>query len=265
MNEKVLVVIYSKNNIENIERTILSIILQNFSNLEILIIDFMSNDYTLKLEKKYETQFEKISVISINDENLISAKEYVKEYALKGNFTHILLLPANYMMTENSLNILISHMNKTPTDILLIPKNSYSNYKNLLTEIRVFRENILNTFSSEINIPIIEDVFFAKINILSHFDISKNVKENIKDFISIYNVKRITDLYVLFHEEKVTYNNLFDKNNIKLEKEKFFFNRYFYYKNIIHYLKNPIFTILMIFYNFIVLFKIKKYNSSKNK
>lgn len=91
-----------KNNISTIERTIKSVLNQNFSNFEYIIIDGNSDDGTKELIQKYSLISNKIVFLSENDEGLFFAMN--KGISLsKGNYI-TLLNSDDYYFSQNVLN-----------------------------------------------------------------------------------------------------------------------------------------------------------------
>jgi glycosyltransferase involved in cell wall biosynthesis len=68
---KLTVVTIVYNNVRDIERTVLSVLNQTYSNIEYLVIDGASTDGTLELLKKYEGRLTKL--ISESDEGIYDA------------------------------------------------------------------------------------------------------------------------------------------------------------------------------------------------
>ncbi|MBY0245367.1 MAG: glycosyltransferase [Sphingobacteriaceae bacterium] len=60
MNPKVSVITIVYNNVADIERTILSVLGQNYSNIEYIIIDGASTDGTLEVIRRYENRISKL-------------------------------------------------------------------------------------------------------------------------------------------------------------------------------------------------------------
>ncbi len=91
-----------KNNISTIERTIKSVLEQNFSNFEYIIVDGNSDDGTKELIQRYSLISDKIVFLSENDNGLFFAMN--KGISLsKGNYIS-LLNSDDYYFSQNVLN-----------------------------------------------------------------------------------------------------------------------------------------------------------------
>ena len=104
MNKKIIlsVIIYVKNNLNYIEKSIKSIISQKNKNVELIVVDGLSTDGTYEILKKYEMYFDQF--ISEEDN---SASEAMNKGANLSNAKFISFLSGDDTYISNSMNKII--------------------------------------------------------------------------------------------------------------------------------------------------------------
>ncbi len=110
-NFKISIITVVKNDVNNIEKTIKSLLSQSYKNFEHIIIDGKSTDGTLSVIKKYKN----IKLISKKDKNLWDAMNTGIKHS-KGDIIGI--LNSNDIMYKKSLSIVNSYFNKFKIDFL---------------------------------------------------------------------------------------------------------------------------------------------------
>jgi glycosyltransferase involved in cell wall biosynthesis len=110
-NYKISIITVVKNDVQNIEKTIKSLLKQNYKNFEHIIIDGKSTDGTLSVIKKYRN----IKLVSKRDKNLWDAMNTGIKHS-KGDIIGI--LNSNDVLYKKSLVIVNSYFNKFKLDFL---------------------------------------------------------------------------------------------------------------------------------------------------
>ena len=111
MNKKPLISIITvcKNSELTIEKTIKSVINQNYQNIEYILIDGKSTDKTLSIIKKYKKKIKKI--VSENDKGIYDAFNKGLKLA-KGDL--IGFVNSDDILIQNALSILVKYYNNYP-------------------------------------------------------------------------------------------------------------------------------------------------------
>tara|TARA_B100000579_G_C22836936_1_gene859346 strand:- start:402 stop:1130 length:729 start_codon:yes stop_codon:yes gene_type:complete len=110
-NFKISIITVVKNDVQNIEKTIKSLLNQSYKNFEHIIIDGKSTDGTLSIIKKYKN----IKLVSKKDKNLWEAMNSGIKHS-KGDIIGI--LNSNDILYKKSLEIVNLYFNKFKIDFL---------------------------------------------------------------------------------------------------------------------------------------------------
>jgi glycosyltransferase involved in cell wall biosynthesis len=110
---QISVITVCKNVASDLERTIQSVLMQNFKDYEYIIIDGKSSDNTFKILKQYEKQITKI--ISESDTGIYDAMN--KGISLAAGRYLLFLNAGDELLHENILNIAAERIDKNPVDI----------------------------------------------------------------------------------------------------------------------------------------------------
>jgi glycosyltransferase involved in cell wall biosynthesis len=112
INYKITVITVVKNDEKNIEKTIKSVINQNYNNIEYIVVDGNSTDKTLDKIKKYK---KKIKIISKKDKNLW---EGINTGIKNSNGQIIGILNSNDVLYKNALKIVNHYFNNNKINFL---------------------------------------------------------------------------------------------------------------------------------------------------
>ena len=118
------VIIPARNEEQNIERCLLSIMNQNYSNFEVILIDDNSNDNTVQkarnLQQKFKTKFRNLKIIELKTKpEDWTGKTWASEKGLLSSRYNILLfLDADCYYAKNCILFAISHMLSNNLDVI---------------------------------------------------------------------------------------------------------------------------------------------------
>ena len=135
--KKVSVIIPYYKNLKYIDQSIISVMKQNYKNIEILIIYDDSNKDELKILKKKYKKKNKISIIE-NKNNLGAALSRNKGIK-KSKGYYIAFLDSDDYWKKNKLKKQISFIEKNNLDL------SYTSYE-ILKKKKKFRQNVKKTY-----------------------------------------------------------------------------------------------------------------------
>ncbi len=210
------------NHAKELETTIKSVILQNYSNLEFIIIDGGSSDDTISVIKKYENHID--YWISQKDRGIFDA--FNKGLRLSsGNY--ICILNSGDYFTENSINFIVKKiLEKKNLDILfgtVLKKKKISGfYPNKI----FFRLNIIpSLMSTFVKLSMYKEIGLFDTSLVNYSDYDFFYKCIKKKDIKWYATKKnkvITVFDLKGYSSKVSFfSNLYAEYKIRLKYENF--------------------------------------------
>ena len=158
---KITIVTPSYNQADFIEETILSIINQNYPNLEYIIIDGGSTDNSIEIIKKYQKHID----------YWVSEKDYGQSHAINKGFARatgdiLNWINSDDVLCENALlKIGESYLNRKNDNLIIIGSGYEIDEKSMITQERKALHNIDSNSNLYINIvgkPIQQSIFFSK-------------------------------------------------------------------------------------------------------
>ncbi|CAA0246998.1 glycosyltransferase [Tenacibaculum maritimum] len=145
------VIVYVKNNAEDLLNFLPSIIQQNYSNFEIVLINNASHDQTLEVMEKFQKKHHTIKIVNVeNNEAFWGSKKYALTLAIKAATNeHLLFTDINGSkpLSKNWIAKITSNFSNEKSIILgynkYIPEkysfvNLLARFDNLLTSIQYF-------------------------------------------------------------------------------------------------------------------------------
>ena len=238
-NKKISIVTVTKNSEVNIEKSINSFLSQNYINKELIIIDGLSSDNTLKIINKYKKNVSKI--ISEKDDGVYAALNKGFKF-VSGDVVGI-LHSDDYYYDNNSLTNVMNSFNNN--NLSLAHTNVEIIYKKFS---RKFRSSInFNDIDfSKGRMPPHPGIFFKKkiLELIGSFDLKFNFasdldfiircfkeipKEEIKylDFFSVVmksGGKSTSNIFNVY-KQNIECMNVLKKNNIKFSKFDFILSK----------------------------------------
>ena len=112
MKKKILIFTATFNEIENIQK-IINVILKNYSNLHLLIIDDNSPDGTGKLVSRLSKKFKNLKLISRGSKKgLDTAHKKAYQYAKKNNYDYLITMDADLSHDPKKINRFINYLSE---------------------------------------------------------------------------------------------------------------------------------------------------------
>jgi len=210
------------NNAKELETTIKSVILQNYSNLEFIIIDGGSSDNTISVIKKYENHID--YWVSQKDRGIFDA--FNKGLRLSSG-DYICILNSGDYFTENSINFIVKKiLEKKDLDIVfgtVLKKKKFSGFDpNKI----FFRLNIIpSLMSTFVKLSIYKEIGLFDTNLVNYSDYDFFYKCIKKKDIKWYATKKnkvITVFDLKGYSSKVSFfSKLYAEYKIRIKHENF--------------------------------------------
>ena len=127
-NPKISIITPSYNQSDYLEKTILSVVNQNYKNIEYIIIDGQSTDDSLKIIKKYE----KYLTFWVSEKDDGQSDAICKGFE-KATGDILCWLNSDDFFVQGALKNVANHFEKNPTTDILIGDGMYSNKKGKIT------------------------------------------------------------------------------------------------------------------------------------
>lgn len=143
------VIICAKNEAENLQKFLPSVINQKYTNFEIVLINDNSSDETLKVMKLFALKYNNIKVVNVNNRKTLGSKKHALTLGIKSaKNEHLLFTDADCKpISKNWITEMTRHFSENKSIILgygkyELEKNSFVNtlvrYETLLTAIQYF-------------------------------------------------------------------------------------------------------------------------------
>lgn len=216
-----------KNDVNNIERTIKSVLLQNFKDYEYIVIDGYSNDGTSEIIQKY-TKNKKIKYFRIEDKNLYEGLNKGIDFS-NGEFIGF-LHSGDFYYNNNVLSEIF--LNKNLNEYSLIAGNIIffkSNTINRIWNIPV--KNKLNFYHIPHTGCFIRKKIYEKnkFNVLNHISADTEV---LLKFFQKKNSYLVLNKYIVFMQQgglSTSVKNIFKKVNQDLRIIRKYFGKSFFF------------------------------------
>ena len=238
-NKKISIVTVTKNSEINIEKSINSFFSQNYDNKELIIIDGLSTDNTLKIIDKYKNNIYKI--VSEKDSGVYAALNKGFKFA-NGDVIGI-LHSDDYYYDDNSLSKVMNIFNNN--NLSIAHTNVKINYKKFSREFKSSK-NFNDIDFSKGRMPPHPGIFFKKkiLELVGSFDLKfdfasdfdfiircfKNIpREEIRnlDFFSVVMKSggKSTSNILNIYKQNIECMNILKKNNIKFNRFDFILSK----------------------------------------
>lgn len=195
-----------------------SVVGQTYKNIEVIIIDGLSTDNTIKISKKYVEQFNNVKVLSEKDKGIYDAMN--KGISLsKGDWLYF-MGSDDHFFSKDVLETIVKTIDKTSIDILYgnICSNTYgSKYDDEFTYEKLIKKNIGH-----------QAIFFNKrvFNIIGIFSLKYKAladwDHNIRWFFSSKIKKKYIDIIIANYADG-GYSMMNADNNFNKDKYKILF------------------------------------------
>lgn len=182
---KVSIITVCKNSETTIEKTIISVISQTYSNIEYIVIDGKSKDNTLKIIKKYDTKISKI--ISSDDKNFYDGLN--KGIKISSGDLVGTLNSDDFLANNKVISSIVEKFSKNEAkDVIYGNVFYYKNYVNNL--VRFYRVNNFSINNMLIGICAPHQTFYCKRELFKNIGFYKidNYYKVISDFDFILRV-----------------------------------------------------------------------------
>lgn len=279
MSKKLVIIMTTFNNEAIIERTVMSCLTQNYSDLELVIVDDGSKDKTVEILNNISTNFKNLHIITTNHLERGICRNKAIDMAKDLKAEYLMILDSDMVLKDNLLLESIEYMNKEKAGALVIPEIAFSDHNNFISKVKVFERLIINNAGKNIGINSIEAARlwsleeFLKTGGLNPNQISFEETQPTIRYLEMGGIIKRAYFSGVLHDEKyVTLKNLISKKtyyfsvmNKTLESEKggirkalqrwYFFRPVLYRpSNIVRYIKHPILTAGMIYIYIILSF-----------
>ena len=216
-----------KNDVNNIDRTIKSVLLQNFQDYEYIIIDGYSNDGTSEIIQKY-TKNKKIKYFRIEDKNLYEGLNKGIDFS-NGEF--ISFLHSGDFYYNNDVLSEIFH-NKNLNEYSLIARNIIFFNSNTINRIWKIPRKIKHNFY---HIPHTGSFIRKNIYEKNKFNIINHISADTEVLLKFFQQKHsylVLNKYVVFMQQgglSTSVKNIFKKVNQDLRIIKKYFGKSFFF------------------------------------
>ncbi|WP_407535965.1 glycosyltransferase [Cetobacterium somerae] len=197
-NEKISIIIPVFNGEKYIEKTLKSIELQNYLNLEIIVINDESTDGTLEILKKYEG---KIKIINQKNGGASKARNTgFKEVTGK----YIIFLDADDWLEEGAIDDAYKILKQTQSEIVLFDKINYLEETKYFEEKRIAKYLPLNIISG---LQALKDSLNWEIPAVGIYKIELFEKNNIKFREDLLNGDELTVRELFYAAKRITFTS----------------------------------------------------------
>lgn len=271
--DRVVIVMTTYNNADIIEKTVITCMNQNYSNIHLVVTDDESKDGTGTIIKELNKTYENIHLIEMEHSERGVGRKIAIEKAYELNADYIYIIDSDMRLRDNFINECLDYFEKNKeVGALVIPELPFSESKNYFSKVKVFERKIINNAGESIGKNSIEAARFWKVEEykktggLNPKQISfEEIQPTIR-YIEMGGIVKRATFTGVYHDEKyVTLENLLKKKTyyfsvmnktIESEKGGFFkaLSRWYFFRpvlyrpaNIIEYIKHPLLTAGMLY------------------
>ncbi|MGJ8745086.1 glycosyltransferase [Polaribacter sp.] len=262
----VSVVICAKNEIENLQKILPSLINQEYDDFEILLINDASSEETSEMMQLLEKKYEKLKIINVeNIEAFWGNKKYALTLGIKAaKYNHLLFIDADCKpVSKHWIAEMSQNFSKEKTIVIGYGKyikvnslvNLFVRFENLLTAIQYFSYAKMGSpfMATSRNLSYHRNEFFKVSGFINHMHIKSGADEFfIQDAANKQNTEiATTENSFTISETPPSFKELFHKKRLQLTRRKHyklkhkFFLRLFLVSKIFFYL---LATVLFFFY-----------------
>lgn len=271
MNPKVKIITTTFNNQEHVFTLIKSCASQTYQNIELIIADDGSTDFTNNMIEDLMKEYNWITHLKLpHGERGVARFEAINE-AKKTEFDYMLIIDSDMKLEPNLIKEAVEKLESHyEIGALVIKEIPISKYKNPMTRVKIFERKIINN-AYEVDSRSVEAArFWRKQDYLQTGGINpaqisfEEIQPTIRYKAEGGIIKRLTSSGLFHDEKKVTLRNLLSKKKYHFEmmprtlstEENGFmkaFKRWYFFRpvlyqqnNLIEYIKHPLLTLGMI-------------------
>lgn len=270
-NNRVNIVITSYNCEQHIEALLKSIMIQNTTDIQVIVADDGSSDNTVKVIESFKDKLDLIILELEHGERGIARRVGI-EKALEVSPEFILIIDADMILQKNLIRLSRDKMNRDDSlDALIIKEIPYSNYHNFYTKVKLFEREVINNGCKVSQKHSIEAArfwrssSFVKTGGINDKQIAfEEIQPTLRCFEQNGKIEKLMETGLYHDEKKVTLRNILEKKNYYFSKlsittssekgglskalTRFYLFRPVYYtpKNLLAYVKHPLLFMGMI-------------------